>query len=164
MHISSLSLSLGTDKLILFVCGGGGGGGRSGRICKKKKMRSPKTYSKRLKPHIWSYMLQFASMKGTPGYKQLLSLWGTTFEEQKMDLKPNDRFIHTVNRSVFFLYSIVIVLALYMFITLKLLLWWNTHRPNFNPPLPLPLPSEKEITIETNLHGTCPEKRIADLL
>ena len=38
-----------------------------------------------------------------------------------MDLKPTDGFIHTVNRSVIFLHSIVIVLALYMFIKLELL-------------------------------------------
>ena len=61
-----------------------------------------------------------------------------------MNLKPNDGFIHTVNRSVICLYSIVIVLALHMFIKLKLLLLcWITYRPNLNPPPPSPLPKKK---------------------
>ena len=47
----------------------------------------------------------------------------TVENKQKMDLKPNDSFIYTVTGSIIFLYSIVIVLALYMFIKLKLLLW-----------------------------------------
>ena len=55
-------------------------------------------------------------MKGTSGYKHIIKL------EELLDLKPNDSFIHTVNKSVIFLYSNVIDLALYMFIKLKLLL------------------------------------------
>ena len=97
--------------------------------------------------------LQFASMKGTSGYNHIIKLEELLLKNRKW-IWNQMMVLFTVNRSVIFLYSIVIVLALYMFINLKLLLlWWNTYRPNFNPPLPF----RKKITIK-KLYGTCPEK------